>query len=54
MLAFFVGGVGVVIIKREIGIRIYSTAEWGKGVPQQAHAEASLSPEGPAVHNSIV
>jgi hypothetical protein len=26
---------------------------WVKGVPPRAHAEASLSPDGPATHNSI-
>ena len=39
----------VVIIKRERAIRICSGAVWGKGVPQRAHAEASLPPEGQAV-----
>ena len=37
----------VVIIKREIGVRICSMGGWGKGVPQWAHVKASLPPEGP-------
>ena len=37
-----------VFIKRERAKRIYSSRVWGKGVPWHAHAEASLSPEGPA------
>jgi hypothetical protein len=39
----------VVIIKRERAIRICSHRVWGKEVPQWDHAEASLSPEGPAI-----
>ena len=38
----------VVIIKRERAIRICSGRVWGKGVPQWAHAKASLPPEEPA------
>jgi hypothetical protein len=40
----------VVIIKRERAIRICSGRVWGKGVPQWAHAKASLPPEGPDTH----
>ena len=40
----------VVIIKRERAIRICSGGVWGKGVPQWAHAKASLLPEGPDTH----
>ena len=43
-------GISVVIIKRERGVRIWYTAVWGKGVPQRAHAKASLPPEGPDTH----
>jgi hypothetical protein len=40
----------VVIIKRERAIRICSGGVWGQGVPWRAHAEASLTPEGPDTH----
>jgi hypothetical protein len=35
---------GIVIMKRERAIKICSGRVWGQGVPQQAHAEASLPP----------
>jgi hypothetical protein len=37
--------ISVVIIKRERAMKICSGGVWGKGVPQPAHAEASLPPE---------
>ena len=43
--------VSVMILKRERDIKVHSEASgevWEKGVTWQAHAEASLPPEGPA------
>jgi hypothetical protein len=37
----------VVIMKRERAIKICSKVVWGKRVPRQAHAKASLPPEEP-------
>jgi hypothetical protein len=42
------------IIKRERVIRMCSGRVWGKGVPRQTHAEASLPPEGPDTHQCSI